>query len=69
MQRSLSLEILQKIELYGVLFHLLWNFRYQLDDPYLNLNALHEFQCDKTVATSFKVGLCQMKFLIHQILF
>ena len=37
-------------------FHLLWDFRYKLNDPYLNVNALYEFECEKTVVTSFKVG-------------
>ena len=37
-------------------FHLLWDFRYKLNDPYLNVNALYEFECEKNVVTSFKVG-------------
>ena len=47
---------LTEIGLYRVPFHLLWDFRYKLNDPYLNLNALYEFECEKTVVTSFKVG-------------
>ena len=30
-------------------------FRYQLNDQYLNLNALYEFESDAMVVTSFKV--------------
>ena len=45
-----------EIAFYRVPFHLLWDFRYKLNDPYLNLHALYEFECEKTVVTSFKVG-------------
>ena len=37
-----------------VLFHLPRDFRYKLNDPYLNINALYEFECDKMVVTTFK---------------
>ena len=40
--------------LHRVPFNLLQVFRNKLDDPYLNLNALCEFECEKTVVTSFK---------------
>ena len=30
-------------------------FRYQLNNQYLNLNALYEFESDAMVVTSFKV--------------
>ena len=39
---------------YIVPFDVLWDFRYQLDDPNLNINALYEFECDKMVVTTFK---------------
>ena len=45
---------LTEIGFYRVPFNLLRNFRYKLNDPYLNLNALYEFECEKTVVTSFK---------------
>ena len=45
---------LTEIGLYRVPFNLLWVFRNELNDPYLNLNALYESECDKKVATSFK---------------
>ena len=45
---------LAEIGFYRVPFHLLQDFRYQLDEPYLNLNT-YEFECDKIVVTSFKV--------------
>ena len=45
---------LTKIRFYRVPFTLLWDFRYKLDDPYLNINALCEFECDKIVVTTFK---------------
>ena len=35
-------------------FNPLQVFRNKLNDPYLNLNALYEFECEKTVVTSFK---------------
>ena len=37
-----------------VLFNLLRDFRFKLDNPYLNINALYEFEYDKTVVTTFK---------------
>ena len=43
-----------EIGFYRVPFNLLRDFRYKLNDPYLNLNALHEFEYEKTVETSFK---------------
>ena len=43
-----------EIGFYRVPFHLLQDFRYQLDESYLNLNT-YEFECDKMVVTSFKV--------------
>ena len=46
---------LTEIEFYRVPFHLLWDFRSQLNDHHLNLNACYQFECDKTVVTSFKV--------------
>ena len=45
---------LTKIELYRAPYNILWVFRYKLNDPYLNLNALYEFECEKMVFTSFK---------------
>ena len=45
---------LTEIGLYRVPFNLLWVFRNKLNDPYLNLNALPEFECEKTIVTSFK---------------
>ena len=45
---------LTKIELYRAPYNILWVFRYKLNDPYLNLNALYEFECEKMVLTSFK---------------
>ena len=41
-------------ELCSVPFNLLWVFRNKLNDPYIDLNALYEFECEKTVATSFE---------------
>ena len=45
---------LTEIGLYRVPFNLLWVFRNKLNDPYLNLNALYESECEKKVVTSFK---------------
>ena len=45
---------LTEIGFYRVPFNLLWDFRYKLDDPYLNINALYEFECDEMVVTTFK---------------
>ena len=45
---------LMEIGIYRVPFNLLRDFRYKLDDLYLNINALYEFECDKTVVTIFK---------------
>ena len=45
---------LTEIGSYRVPFNLLQDFRYELNDPYLNMNALYEFECDKTVVTTFK---------------
>ena len=39
---------------YRVPFNLLRDFRYKLNDPYLNINALYEFECDRTIVTTFK---------------
>ena len=39
---------------YRVPFNLLWDFIYKLNDRYLNINALYEFECDKAVVTNFK---------------
>ena len=35
-------------------YNLLKVFRNKLNDAYLNLNALYEFECEKTVVTNFK---------------
>ena len=36
-----------KIGFYRVSFHILQDFRYELKDPYLNLNALYELNMRK----------------------
>ena len=46
--------ILTEIGFYRVPFNVLRDFRYKLNDPCLNINALHEFECDKTVVITFK---------------
>ena len=46
---------LTEIRFYRVLLNLLRDVRYKLDDLYLKMNALYEFECDKTVVTTFKV--------------
>ena len=45
---------LTEIGLYRVTYNLLRVFRNKLGDPYLNINALYEFECEKTVVTTFK---------------
>ena len=35
-------------------YNLLKAFRNKLNDAYLNLNTLYEFECEKTVVTNFK---------------
>ena len=45
---------LTEIGLYRVQFNLLRVFKNKLNDPYLNLNALDEFECEKMVVTTFK---------------
>ena len=45
---------LTEIGFYRVPSNLLQDFKYKLNDSYLNLNALYEFECEKTVVTSFK---------------
>ena len=45
---------LTEIGFYKVPFDLLRKSRYKLNDHYLNLYALYEFECEKTVVTSFK---------------
>ena len=42
------------IGFYRVAFNLLQVFRNKLGDPYLNVNALHKFECEKMVVTIFK---------------
>ena len=49
-----SVKNLTEIGLYRVPFNLLPVFRNKLNDPYLNLSVLYEFECEKTVVTSFK---------------
>ena len=45
---------LTEIGFYRVPFNLLQDFKYKINDPYLNINALYEFQCDKMVVTTFE---------------
>ena len=45
---------LTEIGFYRVPFNLLRDFRYKLNDLYLNINALYEFGCDKMIVTTFK---------------
>ena len=45
---------LTEIGFYRVPFNLRRDFRYKLNDPYLNINALYEFERDKMVVTTFK---------------
>ena len=52
MQRSLLLEILQKYDY--IECRLIFLKFLEIIEPYLNLNALYEFECEKTVVTSFK---------------
>ena len=45
---------LTEIGFYRVPLNLIWHFRYKVNDLYLNINALYEFECDKTLVTTFK---------------
>ena len=45
---------LTEIGFYRVLLNLLQGFKNKLGDPYLNINALYEFECETTVVTTFK---------------
>ena len=45
---------LTEIGFYRVPFNVLRDFRYKLNGPSQNINALYEFECDKTVVTTFK---------------
>ena len=52
---------LTEIGFYRVSLNILRDFRYKLIDPHLNINALHESECDKTVVTTFKEDFCFTK--------
>ena len=45
---------LTEIGFHRVPLNLLWDFRYKVNDPYLNINALYEFECEKKASNYFQ---------------